>query len=254
MKKVLTILLSLALILSLSAAACADNDFALDGLLVVLEQAMKNNFGEQNVEINALNSVVLVNAWLDNAGLAHIKDVLNTDKFAQDWKSTSAALCDLQTSVQDSFASLSKPYVAIVNLLDPFDHTLLLSVTDGVVIYDVVQTLTGAAPQSAPEPAAQTDGMTMGQKNAVKSAESYLSWNSFSRQGLIEQLEFEGFSHDDAVFAVDHITVDWNEQAVKSAESYLSWGSFSRQSLIDQLEYEGFTHEQAVYGVEKVGY
>lgn len=67
-------------------------------------------------------------------------------------------------------------------------------------------------------------------------------------------MEFEGFSTEDATFAVDFLDVDWNEQAAKSAETYLSYSSFSRQGLIDQLEYEGFTHDQAVYGVEKVGY
>ena len=61
----------------------------------------------------------------------------------------------------------------------------------------------------------------MAQAEAVESAESYLSYTAFSRKGLIEQLEFEGFSTADATFAVDHITVDWNEQAAKSAKSYL---------------------------------
>ena len=52
---------------------------------------------------------------------------------------------------------------------------------------------------------------------------------------------FEKYSAADARFAVNHITVNWNEQAAKSAASYLDYGSFSRQSLIDQLEFEGFT-------------
>ncbi len=95
---------------------------------------------------------------------------------------------------------------------------------------------------------------TMGQKNARKKAESYLRFSAFSRVGLIEQLEFEGFTTEDAEYAVDVIDVDWNEQAAKKAESYLDFSSFSRDGLIDQLEFEGFTYEQAVYGVESVGY
>ena len=66
----------------------------------------------------------------------------------------------------------------------------------------------------------------------------------------------EGFSKADAVFAVNHIDVNWNEQAAKSAKSYLDMSSFSRQGLIEQLESEygeGFTHSQAVYGVNKTG-
>ena len=94
---------------------------------------------------------------------------------------------------------------------------------------------------------------TVSQQNAVKTAESYLSHSSFSRSGLIGQLEYEGFSKDDATYGVDSITVNWDEQAAKTAESYLSHSSFSRKGLIDQLKYEGFTQSQAEYGVSQVG-
>ena len=94
---------------------------------------------------------------------------------------------------------------------------------------------------------------TKAQENAVKMAKTYLNIMTFSRSGLIEQLEYEGFTNEDAVYGVDNITVDWNEQAVKMAKTYLNIMSFSRSGLIEQLEYEGFTHEQAVYGVEQNG-
>ena len=94
---------------------------------------------------------------------------------------------------------------------------------------------------------------TKAQENALKSAQSYLRFSAFSRKGLIEQLEYEGYSHDEAVYGVDNVGADWNEQAVKSAESYLKHSAFSRKGLIEQLEYEGFTHEQAVYGVDQNG-
>ena len=95
---------------------------------------------------------------------------------------------------------------------------------------------------------------TMGQNNAIRQAKDYLNFTAFSRQGLIEQLEFEGYSTEDATFAVDHIEVDWMEQAAKAAQNYLDFSSFSKQGLIDQLEFEGFTSEQAAYGVSAVGY
>ena len=94
---------------------------------------------------------------------------------------------------------------------------------------------------------------TKAQENAVKMAKTYISIMTFSRSGLIEQLEYEGFTNEDAVYGVDNITVDWNEQAVKMAKTYLNIMTFSRSGLIEQLEYEGFTHEQAVYGVEQNG-
>ena len=74
---------------------------------------------------------------------------------------------------------------------------------------------------------------------------------AFSYSGLIEQLEYEGFSTAEATYAADHCGADWNEQAYKSAVSYLQFMSFSKSGLIEQLEYEGFTYEQAVYGVNK---
>ena len=95
---------------------------------------------------------------------------------------------------------------------------------------------------------------TLGQKNALASAKSYLKHSSFSYKGLVEQLEFEGYSNSDATYAVDNCGADWNEQAAKSAQSYMSHSSFSREGLIEQLEFEGFTHEQALYGVKSVGY
>ena len=107
--------------------------------------------------------------------------------------------------------------------------------------------------QTAAAPA-QPGTVTMGMKNALKKADSYLSWGAFSYTGLLGQLEYEGFTAEECAYAVDNCGADWYEQAVKKAESYLSWGAFSRESLIEQLEFEGFTNDQAVYAVTQVGY
>ncbi len=119
----------------------------------------------------------------------------------------------------------------------------------------------GAAPdvieelvQESEKPANTEPAMTMGQKNALQTAGQYLDYSAFSYKGLVEQLEFEGYSNADAVWAVDRCGADWNEQAAKSAKSYLEYSSFSRQGLIDQLVFEGFSVEQASYGVSAVGY
>ena len=94
---------------------------------------------------------------------------------------------------------------------------------------------------------------TKAQENAAKKAKEYLNIMAFSRTGLIKQLEFEGFTNEEAVYGVDNVSVDWNEQAVKKAKEYLNIMAFSRSGLIKQLEFEGFTYEQAVYGVEQNG-
>lgn len=96
-----------------------------------------------------------------------------------------------------------------------------------------------------------SSGSTAGQRNALRSAKLYLSSMPFSHDGLIKQLEYEGYSSTDAKFAADNCGADWYAQAVKCAENYLKTMPFSRDDLIYQLEYEGYTHDQAVYGVNK---
>lgn len=92
------------------------------------------------------------------------------------------------------------------------------------------------------------------QKNALNAAWNYLDFTSFSHKSLINQLEFEGYSSDNAKFAADYCGADWYEQAAEKAQEYLDFTSFSRSSLISQLKFEGFTQDQAEYGVDAVGY
>ena len=95
--------------------------------------------------------------------------------------------------------------------------------------------------------------LTVGQANAIESAQNYLGYTAFSRTGLIKQLQYEKFSAADAKYAVDNVTVDWTEQADKSAANYMDYTSFSRDGLIKQLQYEGFTAAQAKHGATSVG-
>ena len=78
-------------------------------------------------------------------------------------------------------------------------------------------------------------------KNALNKADSYLQIMAFSRDGLIGQLEYDGFTYSEAVYGADHCNADWYEQAARKAKSYLDIMSFSRQRLIEQLEYDGFS-------------
>lgn len=107
--------------------------------------------------------------------------------------------------------------------------------------------------QSEPEPEPEAPSETVSQKNAVRSAKDYLGYSAFSYSGLIEQLEYEQFSHADAVYGADNSGADWFEQAAKSAEEYMEYSAYSRGGLIDQLKYEGFTQAQAEHGADAVG-
>lgn len=108
---------------------------------------------------------------------------------------------------------------------------------------------TTAPPTTQPPVPAET----LSQKNARNKANDYLDFMSFSRSGLIGQLEFEGFSTDDATYGVDALNVNWDQQAADKAAEYLDFMSFSHSALVEQLVFEGFSPAQAEYGVSTTG-
>lgn len=118
----------------------------------------------------------------------------------------------------------------------------------------VVLTTPGSAQPAPSQPPAQTGTPTTGQRNALTKAKQYLSIMPFSYSGLIKQLEYEGYSKEEATYGADNCEANWNEQAAKKAQKYIDLMSFSRQGLIDQLKYDGFTQAQAEYGASAVGY
>lgn len=79
-------------------------------------------------------------------------------------------------------------------------------------------------------------------------AKNYLKVSAFSREGLVRQLEFDGFSHEEAVCAADNCQADWNEQALKAAENYRSIIRMSAYELINELQSDGFTKSEAIFG------
>lgn len=94
---------------------------------------------------------------------------------------------------------------------------------------------------------------SVSQANARESAETYLDTAPFSREGLIKQLKFEGYSKADAVYGVDAQDANWKKQAAAAGENYLDMSSFSREGLIQQLEFEGYTAQQAAYAATQNG-
>ena len=129
--------------------------------------------------------------------------------------------------------------------------------TTAPVVTTVAPVATTVAPVATPSTASTSApaslNETASQSNARKKAASYLKSQSFSRSGLIDQLEYSGFNNSDAVYGTDAQNADWKAQAAKKAASYLKSQSFSRSGLIDQLEYSGFTQAEAEYGVGTTG-
>lgn len=97
---------------------------------------------------------------------------------------------------------------------------------------------------------------TTGQKNALKKAESYSSTMHMSKAGIYKQLTSEygeGFTAEEAQYAIDNMKADWNANALAKAKSYQSTMSMSKSAIYKQLtsEYgEGFTAEEAQYAID----
>ena len=107
---------------------------------------------------------------------------------------------------------------------------------------------TGTITTSNDEYSTKNSILTTEQSSALKMAAEYLDYTAFSHDGLVDQLEYEGFSTEDATYAADNCGADWNEQAARMAQEYRDYSTFSHKGLVEQLEYEGFTAEQAEYG------
>jgi hypothetical protein len=117
--------------------------------------------------------------------------------------------------------------------------------------------LPGTADSTTAAPVAQAPEFPPQVQQARNSAQSYLGFKGFSRDGLVGQLSSksgDGYPQDVATQAVDSLSVDWNAQAAKSAQEYLDFTSFSCTGLIGQLSSKAgdqFTKAQATYGAHQ---
>lgn len=103
------------------------------------------------------------------------------------------------------------------------------------------------------KPTNSDNSISTGKRNALQAAINYINIMSFSHDGLIKQLNYEGYSNEEGKYAADNCGANWNEQALKSANTYLGTAAFSNSGLINQLTYEGFTSSQASYGANNCG-
>lgn len=232
----------------------------LESAKTYIDNALGTNdsFPYHNVEIEQ-DGLIISYSFSGMGDAADTIKMFPSDSLKEQWSS----ITDVLIKSHQQFLDVMKKYGVdsaplTVNLVDDRDTSrLLVSVENGTIVYDIVEdTETDSAESTTvTTPSnANTGTATMGQKNALKSAKNYLSIMGFSRKGLIEQLEYEGYTTEEATYAVNNCGADWNEQAAKSAKSYLDLMGFSRSGLIEQLEYDGYTHEQAVYGAEANGY
>ena len=115
------------------------------------------------------------------------------------------------------------------------------------------QTKPNTSTSTETKPNTSVSTLTTGQRNALREAKTYLDVMAFSYEGLISQLEYAKYSHEDAVYAADNCGANWKEQALKDAKNYIDVMAFSYTGLISQLEFAKYTSEQAKYGADNCG-
>lgn len=144
--------------------------------------------------------------------------------------------------IELSFSSTGLHLIRDDDTQDEYSYTKINSASKGAVATDI----TSGSQNNISE-------VTQGQKNALIKARDYLNYFPFSYSGLIKQLEYEGFSTEEATYASDNCGADWKEQASKKAIDYLSYSAFSYSGLINQLEYEGFSSDEASFAADSCG-
>lgn len=115
----------------------------------------------------------------------------------------------------------------------------------------IILTLTALVAVATPVALTASPASASPQSQAIGMAYDYLDYTPFSKGGLADQLEYEGFSPAVANYAVNHIRVNWRKQAVRMAKNYLRYTHFSCSGLIDQLVYEQFSYANASYGANQ---
>lgn len=99
---------------------------------------------------------------------------------------------------------------------------------------------------------------TVSQKNALAKAKSYSDNMHMSKAKIYKQLTSEygeGFSAEDAQYAIDNLVADYKANALAKAKSYQENMHMSKAKIYDQLvsEYgEAFTAEEAQYAVDNL--
>jgi predicted nucleic acid-binding Zn ribbon protein len=91
--------------------------------------------------------------------------------------------------------------------------------------------------------------------DALAEAHIYLQIGTLSYDMLIDLLESNGYTSENAKYAADNCGADWYANALEAALETLgrssTGNSISYDTLVFLLEAQGFTHDQAVYAADQ---
>lgn len=137
MKKVITILIILALILSLSASSFAadDEDPAIAALRYSLNGGFRDHF-----EIREIGRLVVVDVWAEGGVSDVLKAAQGDAASLAAWNSLVEQLLDAQPLLQDLFDKDPEDgRILILNFVSETNHgSVLLSISEGEVISNLV--------------------------------------------------------------------------------------------------------------------
>lgn len=227
------------------------------GLFVAFKFSRSNRFHTKPIKFSSIIVVLALSIFVQSAWGSYLLDIdTNSGKESKSETTSEDVQEQIQISSEDTVTQpvTSTEQQTQEQAVDNEPAQTNATTTPEPTKVPVKATNTPAPIQNKqPENQNTLPKETVSQKNAVQTAKSYLNYTAFSYDGLVAQLEYEQFSHADAVYGVDNSGANWNEQAAKMAKQYMDYSAFSRGSLIEQLKYEKFTQEQAEYGANAVG-
>ncbi|WP_338231604.1 Ltp family lipoprotein [Companilactobacillus muriivasis] len=94
--------------------------------------------------------------------------------------------------------------------------------------------------------------VTSEEKAGLRRAVDYSDTMHLSKQGIYEQLIYDGFSTETSQYVIDNMVGDWNHNALMRAKFYRSNVNESDSDIYNQLtsSADGFTPDQANYAIQ----
>ena len=97
------------------------------------------------------------------------------------------------------------------------------------------------------------ESLNENQLQAIQSAKGYLDTMHLSQTELLQMLSVENIDSEDAKFALEYLSIDWNQEARKKAKEYCKHKiGFSKVKLKAQLLFDHFTEEEADFALSHI--
>ena len=97
------------------------------------------------------------------------------------------------------------------------------------------------------------ESLNENQVQAIQTAKDYLDTMHLSQTELLQMLSVENIDSEDAKFALEYLSIDWNQEARKKAKEYCKHKiGFSKVKLKAQLLFDHFTEEEADFALSHI--